>query len=69
MFDWLLFIKMKAFNNSVSSRTSPDFRNANVYLVKSLNGGQIRQSEYGMLDKVVSKQLKKKKKKNTKIYI
>ena len=52
---------MKVFNNS-AVRTSPDFRNASVFLVKPLNQEKKKVGEYGMLQKAVNKQMKKKKK-------
>ena len=58
---------MKAFNNSVGSRTSPDFKNASVFLVKPMPEDKRRGGDYG-LDRAVTKQLvKKKKKKATKV--
>ena len=54
---------MKILNNSVS-KTTPDFRNASLFLVKPMPKDKIRANEYGMLEKAVSKQMKKKKKKN-----
>ena len=56
---------MKVFNNSVG-KTLPDFKNASVFLVKPLDEKK-RSIDGGMLEKAVSKQMKKKKKKVNRI--
>jgi hypothetical protein len=55
--------------NSVG-RTSPDFKNSTLFLVKELPKDRSKSGEYNKLERAVSKQMKKKKKKNaTNVYL
>jgi len=52
---------MKASNNSVKGLHTP--KNATLFWVKPLPPGKHKINDYGMLDRVISKQVKKKTKK------
>ena len=56
---------MKVLNNSVG-RGSPGLKNATLFLVKPLPDQKSKAGDYGLLERAVSKQMKKatKKKKN-----